>query len=124
MKAYQIVEEIGVDGLKQVELPEPTPGPGEVRIRVRAASLNYRDQMIIGGNYRSGSKLPLIPLSDGAGEIDAIGDGVTQWKVGDRVAGCFFQNWQRGGFLPTAGESALGGAIDGMLAEQVVLNEN
>lgn len=123
MRAYQILSDTGLDGLKQVDLPEPTLKPDQVRVRVRAVSLNYRDHLIVSGNYRSGGKLPLIPLSDGAGEVLEVGENVTEWKVGDRVAGCFFQNWEGGSYLSTVGESALGGAIDGMFAEQVVLHE-
>ena len=65
-------------------------------VRVRATSLNYRDLMVATGRYGPGVPLPLVPLSDGAGEIAAVGDGVTRWKPGDRVAGTFFQNWQSG----------------------------
>lgn len=108
--------------MKQVDLPEPKPKPGEVLVRVRATSLNYRDHMILSGNYRASPKLPLVPLSDGAGEVVAVGDGVTGWSAGDRVAGCFFQKWQSGAFTSQAGASALGGAIDGMLAETVALD--
>lgn len=124
MKAYQIISDTGVEGLKQVDLPEPAPGKGEVLVRVRATSLNYRDHMILTGRYRATPNLPLIPLSDGAGEVAAVGEGVTQWKTGDRVAGCFFQNWKTGSFTPETAASALGGGRDGMLAELVVLPEN
>jgi len=61
-------------------------------VRVRATSLNYRDLMVARGRYGSGVPLPLIPLSDGAGEIAAVGEGVTRLKLGDREAGTFFQN--------------------------------
>lgn len=124
MKAYQIVSDTGLNGLKQVELPEPKPAAGEVLVRVRATSLNYRDHMIVEGVYGRGMRLPLIPLSDGAGEVVALGEGVTQWRKGDRVAGCFFQGWERGAYVPAAAKTALGGALDGMLAEYVVLSEN
>lgn len=122
MKAYQILS--ATSGLKQVELPEPAPKAGEVLIRVRATSLNYRDQMVLGGQYARGASYPLIPLSDGAGEVVEVGEGVTQWKKGDRVAGCFFQEWEKGSFSAATAGSALGGARNGMLAEYVVLGEN
>jgi NADPH:quinone reductase-like Zn-dependent oxidoreductase len=124
MKAYQIISDIGPEGLQQVELPTPVAGAGEVLIQVRATSLNYRDHMIVSGQYGGTPALPLIPLSDGAGEVVEVGPGVTQWAVGDRVAGCFFQDWERGAYTRPVGGSALGGALDGMLAERVVLREN
>src|SRR5690606_31736590 len=93
MQAYRIESDTGLEGLKRIELADPKPAAGEVLVRVRATSLNYRDHMIVRGQYARGMKLPLIPLSDGAGEVVEVGEGVTQWKKGDRVAGCFFQNW-------------------------------
>lgn len=122
MKAWQLTAETGVDALKLNELPEPKPGPGQVLVRVRATSLNYRDLMIATGRYGAPVSLPLIPLSDGAGEVAALGDGVTHWKVGDRVAGTFFQNWRTGPVHREAFASALGGAVNGMLAEYVALS--
>ncbi|MFB2977358.1 NAD(P)-dependent alcohol dehydrogenase [Microseira sp. BLCC-F43] len=122
MKAYQIQTTDGIDGLKLVDLPEPKPGVGQILIRVRATSLNYRDTAVVSGRY-PGQILPIIPLSDGAGEVVAIGEGVTRVKVGDRVAGIFFQDWIAGRLTRAKIKSALGGAIDGMLAEYVVLNQ-
>jgi len=121
MKAYQIHSTGGFDGLKRVELPDPKPAAGQVLVGLRAASLNFRDLMVMSGNYGK-INLPIIPLSDGAGEVLAVGEGVTAWKPGDRVAGTFFQNWLRGPLHKGVSESALGGAIDGVLAEQVVLS--
>ena len=124
MKAWHIVEQTGPDGLRRVEVPCPSPGPHEVLVRVRANSLNYRDLMIAGGNYGPGIALPLVPLSDGAGEIAAVGEAVTIWKPGDRVAGTFFQRWQSGPIKAEVFSSALGGAMGGMLAEYVALQED
>jgi len=121
MKAYQVIAQTGPAGLKLVDLPEPRPGAGQVLVRVRATSLNYRDLMVVHNRYGRVS-LPLVPLSDGAGEIVAVGEGVAQWKPGDRVAGTFFQAWTHGSVQQSAAGSALGGAIDGMLREQVVLS--
>jgi NADPH:quinone reductase-like Zn-dependent oxidoreductase len=122
MKVYQIQAASGVDGLQPVDCPEPTPGLGQVLVRVRAVSLNYRDTLVVNGQY-PGLTLPLIPLSDGAGEVVAIGEGVTRVKVGDRIAAIFFQDWIAGRLTRQKIKSALGGAIDGMLAEYVVLNQ-
>ena len=113
----------GADAWKQVTRTDPVPSPGQVLIAVRAASLNYRDLMQAKGLYPGLPKREFIPLSDGAGEVVAVGEGVTQFHAGDRVAGNFFQNWvsgpvQTGGFRG----SDLGGTLDGMLAEKVVLN--
>jgi NADPH:quinone reductase-like Zn-dependent oxidoreductase len=124
MKAYQLTAQTGADALRLNELPEPKPGPGQVLVRVHATSLNYRDLMIASGRYGSPVSLPLIPLSDGAGEIVAVGDGVTRWKKGARVAGTFFQDWQTGPLRREAFGSALGGALNGMLAEYVALSAN
>ena len=122
MKSWQLTASTGVDALKLTELAEPQPAPGQVLVRVRATSLNYRDLMVASGRYGAGLPLPLIPLSDGAGEIASVGAGVTKWKTGDRVAGTFFQNWQTGPVRREAFESALGGSINGMLAEFVALS--
>jgi NADPH:quinone reductase-like Zn-dependent oxidoreductase len=121
MKAYQLTAQTGADALRLNNIPEPKPGPGQVLVRVHATSLNYRDLMIASGRYGAPVSLPLIPLSDGAGEIVSIGDGVTRWKKGDRVAGTFFQNWQTGPIRREAFGAALGGTLNGMLAEFVVL---
>ena len=122
MNAYQLTAPTGPDALKLNQLAEPKPAPGQILVRVRATSLNYRDLMVASGRYGPGVPLPLIPLSDGAGEIAGIGDGVTKWKIGDRVAGTFFQNWQTGPVRREAFDSALGGSINGMLAEFVALS--
>ncbi len=124
MKAMCIHQLGDFDGLRIEERPDPRPGPGQVRVRVRAAALNYRDLLIVKGIYSRNLPLPLVPLSDGAGEVVEVGSGVTRFAVGARVAGIFMQTWLSGAITETNGKSALGGAIDGMLAEQVVLNED
>lgn len=101
----------------------PLPGPHEVRVRLRAASLNYRDLMVLDG--RANAVNGLIPVSDGVGEVDAIGDRVKQWAKGDRVAGLFFQAWESGRYKTAFAKSALGGnSQNGMLSEYVVLPES
>lgn len=125
MRAYEIREAIGIEGLVlNADRPAPKAGPGEIGIRVRATSLNYRDLMMVKGSYRGALKPSLIPLSDGAGEVVEVGAGVSRFKVGDRVAGAFFQGWQAGAVSAERTARALGGGnVDGMLAEFVVLPE-
>jgi NADPH:quinone reductase-like Zn-dependent oxidoreductase len=122
MQAWQI-SSFGIDSLEFVELPTPQPGPGEVLVRVRAVSINYRDLLMVKGLYNPKMKLPRIPCSDGAGEVAAVGEGVTQWKEGDRVTGAFMQNWVDGPPTPAKVKGALGGDIDGMLTEYRCLKE-
>lgn len=124
MKLYRLERATGIDSLEPAEQPDPTPGPGQVLVRIRAASLNFRDLVVVSGGYGRGMKLPLIPLSDAAGEVSAAGPGATRFKAGDRVAGIFMQRWLAGRFYESYGASALGGAIDGVLAEYVVFDED
>lgn len=106
------------------DAPVPAPAEYEVLIRVRAASLNRRDVAITRGFYPVGSRERLVPLSDGAGEVVAMGPKSTRFKPGDRVVGTFFQNWLSGRATATTGASALGGALNGMLAQYVSLHED
>lgn len=125
MRAYEIREAAGIDGVVlNPERPTPEVGQSEILVRVRATSLNYRDLMIAEGTYRLGAKPNLIPLSDGAGEVVAVGPGVTRFKIGDRVAGAFFPGWLAGAISAEAISRALGGTADGMLAEYVSLPES
>jgi NADPH:quinone reductase-like Zn-dependent oxidoreductase len=123
MKFWQIPA-FGINHLQLAEKPVPQPGPHQVLIKVRAVSLNYRDLMITLGKYNPRMHLPRVPASDGAGEVVAIGDEVTRSKPGDRVAGIFMQNWLDGPPSPSKLRGALGGDIDGMLTEYVVLPES
>jgi NADPH:quinone reductase-like Zn-dependent oxidoreductase len=123
MRAYQL-RGTGIAGLTRVELPAPKPGPRQVLVKVAACSLNFRDLAIVLGTYRMPVKPNLVPLSDGAGAVVEIGDGVSRVKLGDRVAGCFFQRWIAGPMAADTNLSALGGGLDGMLADYVVLEEN
>jgi NADPH:quinone reductase-like Zn-dependent oxidoreductase len=124
MRAYRLTKAGDIDGLAEVDLPMPKPAHGQILVKVAACSLNYRDLAIVLGRYRAPSKADLIPLSDGAGEVIEVGSGVTRFKAGDRVAGCFFQHWSGGRPEPDTQASALGGALDGMLAQYVVLEED
>ncbi len=123
MKQWHI-SGFGIDQLELADVPQPAPGPGEVLVRVHATSLNYRDLMMVLGFYNPKLRMPTVPLSDGAGEVVATGDGVTQWKAGDRVAGIFMQNWIDGRPSAEKQHGALGGDVDGMLSEYVALNES
>ncbi len=123
MRAFQVTQ-FGLEHLKSVEQPEPTVAPGMVLIRVHAVSLNYRDLLVVKGQYNPKMQLPRIPCSDGAGEVVAVGDGVGRVKVGDRVCGIFMQRWLDGPLTAEKSKAALGGDVDGMLAEYVLLSEN
>ena len=102
----------------------PKPQAGQVLVRVKACSLNYRDLLMLAGQSGSGGGGSVVPLSDGAGEVAAVGEGVTQFAVGDQVAGCFFSEWESGGFAMRYHKAALGGSTDGMLSEYLVLPES
>jgi NADPH:quinone reductase-like Zn-dependent oxidoreductase len=123
MRAYEIVSDGGVDALALNERQSPEPGKGEILVDVRASSINYRDLATIEDPIPRGITFPRIPNSDGAGEVISVGAGITRFKTGDRVAGCFFQNWSDGRISAEAMASAMGGAIEGILAEKVVLSE-
>lgn len=117
MKRLELVQG---DRLELVERPVPAPGPGQVLVRLRASSLNYRDLLI---RKSPTARRPLVPLSDGAGEVVEVGAGVQAWKPGDRVAGNFFQGWVDGPQSAETNATALGGSIDGVLAEYACFEE-
>ena len=124
MRAYQLPKGgAGIEALRRVELPEPKPQYRQVLVKIAACSLNYRDLGIVRGTYRMPVRDNIIPLSDGAGEVIEAGPGVTRVKAGDKVAGCFFQRWPGGEPSADVQASALGGSIDGMLADYAVLEE-
>ena len=122
MKAYRIGTRDGIDALQMVEQPTPKPAHGQVLVRIRATSLNYRDLIIAKGGLGKRER-PLIPLSDGAGEVADVGPGVTRVRPGDRVAPIFTQSWI-GGDVGRNQPTALGGEIDGVLSEYVVLDQD
>jgi NADPH:quinone reductase-like Zn-dependent oxidoreductase len=125
MRSWQLNKgATSLDDLHLVERDKPEPGPGEVLIRVRACSLNYRDALIPKGVYMGGViDRDITPLSDGVGEVEAIGTGVTQFKVGDRVAGTFFQGWVSGPAHAGVGPALGAPPAKGMLTEYVTLPE-
>ncbi len=128
MRAWQIRKNpttpgAGIDGLELAEIDLPDPGPGELRVRLRANSINYRDLSVVSDPAARGIALPRIPNSDGAGEVLAVGPGVPSsgpngFSPGDRVAGCFFEDWSDGPCTAAAMATARGGEIDGLLAEE------
>lgn len=117
MRAVEL-QSFSVDGLRMTERPDPKPKAGEVLVRVQACSLNFRDWLMALGQYNPKQKLPLIPVSDGAGEVIAVGDGVTGFKPGDRVLGHFFPNWLAGEPSVEKFSISMGGPLDGWLCEQ------
>ncbi|AWM09784.1 zinc-dependent alcohol dehydrogenase family protein [Bradyrhizobium symbiodeficiens] len=121
MKVWQVARDWSIEGMELTDLPEPAPGPGQVAVRMKAASLNYRDLLTIHGKGGV-SRLPLIPFSDGAGEVVAAGDGVTRVAVGDRVCPMFFQSWMDGKVSATSRRYALGGTRPGVLQQVMVLD--
>jgi NADPH:quinone reductase-like Zn-dependent oxidoreductase len=111
--------------LALVEVPMPTAGPNEVLVRVHASALNRRDLLMLNNRYGpAGSAAGGIPLSDGAGEVIAVGDAVTRFRVGDRVAGIFFAEWLDGKRDADKIASARGGGSTGMLSEVIVSHED
>jgi len=123
MKVWEMAGATGLDNVQLVEKPVPTPAPGQVLVKMKAATLNYRDLLIVQGGYGSRQKLPLVPVSDGAGEVAAIGAGVTRFKAGDRVIPSFFQGWIAGPPSEKKFRTSLGGALDGVLAEYQTFRE-
>ncbi len=123
MRGYHVRMGAGLDGLTVREHPDPRPGPGQVLVRVRAVSLNAREIMILmAGRYPLPVKPDVIPACDGAGEVVAVGEGVTRAAVGDRVTAAIFPRWQDGPFRMEVADQ-LGGSLDGMLTELALLDE-
>ena len=121
MRAYELQPKEGFAALTVVERKTPPIGPRDALVRVRAVSLNYRDLVMARGAQKR--KKPLVPTSDGAGEVIAVGSDVTRLKLGDRVAANFFTRWTDGELSDEVHASALGGSIDGMLAQEVAHEE-
>jgi len=105
------------------EVPVRAPGANEVLVRMHAASLNRRDVFLVKGQYPVGGRDNIVPLSDGAGEVTAVGTGVTRFKVGDKVAPIFFQKWISGRPAPDVPGTALGGQVDGVLTQYMTISE-
>ena len=114
MKAYELQGNFGIDNLILTELPEPQPDAGQVLLKMQAWSLNYRDLLVVKGTYHPNLRFPFTPLSDGVGEVVAVGEGVSRVKTGDRVASIFMQKWIDGQLTEVKAKSALGGASAGV----------
>lgn len=121
MKAYHITGTDGLASLQQVTLPDPAPKPGEVLVRIRACCLNYRDYMNVMGIKGVTGPIPRVPCSDGAGEVVALGEGVTGFSPGQRVVIPFMPTWLDGSYTQEHAAQALGGAVDGLLRELACL---
>jgi len=121
VKAFELSPQDGFDALTLVDRQPPVVAPGDVRVRVHAVSLNYRDIMVARGSKKRIKRI--VPASDGAGEVVEIGSSVKRLAVGDRVAAAFFPSWIDGPFAEEHHAHALGGSLDGMLAQEVVLPE-
>jgi NADPH:quinone reductase-like Zn-dependent oxidoreductase len=124
MRSYEIQKYGGSSGLKLVDRSLPEPDNYDVVVQIRATSLNYRDLIVLQGKYDRNPTVGRVPLSDGAGEVVAVGPAVTKFKLGDRVAACFFQGWPAGRFSGEMHRTALGGPIDGVLTEQAKFHED
>ena len=125
MRVFQIQDDWGMDHLQLATRPDPKPGPGQVLLRMKAASLNFRDLLVPSRGYGSFTgNLPLIPLSDGVGEVVEVGAGVTRVKVGDRACPCFHQGWIAGSPDLERLTRTLGGPVDGTMADLMCLPES
>ncbi len=122
VRAVVVREAFGLDNLHLQEQSKPEPGPGQLRMRVHAASLNYRDLLMVRGQYNPRQPLPLVPASDGVGVVDAVGAGVDSARLGERVAGLFAQGWMDGEPTHRSARATLGGPLPGMLREWAVLD--
>jgi len=122
MKVFELAE-FGIEHLKQITVDDPTPGSGQVLVKLNAASINYRDFMICAGQFAPPEDLPIVPLSDGAGEIVAVGDRVTSLEIGDHVSPLFFPHWMSGDALGDERAVSTGLEADGCLREYGVFDE-
>jgi NADPH:quinone reductase-like Zn-dependent oxidoreductase len=122
MRAFRLYS-FGFDGLAICDLPNPEPGPNQVLVELKAASLNFRDLMMVKGLYDKNQPLPMTPFSDGSGVVVAVGDAVKTIQVGDRVAGAFMQGWVEGPYNRPKSQTALGGSLPGTLATHILLAE-
>lgn len=123
MKSWRVAAGSRIEGMSLVDETPGRPGPSQVRVRIHAATLNFRDLMVINGPYPVSTQAPLVPGSDGAGVVLEAGSAVTRFKVGDRVTTSFFPDWVDGRMTRAGIASALGGGGNGTFAEEIVLDE-
>ncbi|HYH38196.1 MAG TPA: NAD(P)-dependent alcohol dehydrogenase [Azospirillum sp.] len=125
MRVMEIRGDWSVDHIVEARRPDPVPGPTQVLLRMKAATLNYRDHVLVRRGYgsRSGA-LPLVPVSDGVGEVVAVGAAVTRFTVGDRACPILFQDWVSGPFRDGWWRSQLGGPRDGVMQELMAVEEH
>ncbi len=122
--AYELDKEFAIKSLAVKERHTEPLQRGEVRIKIHAVSLNFRDLMMVKGTYNPKLRFPFTPCSDGVGEVVDVGEGVSRFKIGDRVSGIFMPRWLGGKVTEVAARSALGGGGNGMLSQSVVLHED
>ena len=123
MRAIELQAPGGIENLRMASRPTPAPDRQQILIKVKASALNYRDVEIVRGSYHTKFALPLVTLSDGVGEVVAVGTEVSRFKIGDRVCGTFWERWVGGSFLMAEASYQRGGPIDGMLSEYALLDE-
>jgi NADPH:quinone reductase-like Zn-dependent oxidoreductase len=115
-RAMRLRQPASLDNLKLESCETPPPGPGEIRVRLRAASLNFRDSLVVGGVFPAPDGL--IPLSDGAGDVLAVGEGVAEFRPGDRVVSTFHPRWLDGHIEKSELTNTPGGPADGFACEE------
>ena len=124
MKAFCLEGAFGLNNIKIKEVAQPEPGEGEILIKLKAASLNYRDVLMAEGKYNPRLQLPVVPLSDGVGEVVSTGAGVDRFKEGERVCPIFALNWLQPDIPVDIFKHTLGGPLDGTLRQYMVTSQD